>query len=166
MDSCRNYIVDLPYPTVGALRPNACYAALLSGAFAGSGSESTAIAQYTAHNFYTTDYPEINFAYQCITDVEVTHLKLLGNLICKLGKHPRFMTYETNCCWNGSYPVYACEIKPILCSDIQGEKDAIAHYTRLICQIDCPDIQAVLRRIILDEQKHVEILTNFLNALK
>ncbi len=166
MDYCQKYLVNLPYPDIPSLSPNARYATLLSGAFGGPGSESTAIAQYTAHNFYTEGWPEINLAYECITSVETLHLNLLGTLIRKLGLHPKFMTYETNRFWNGSYPAYAYEIKPILLADIKGERDAIAHYTRLIQQINCPEIQAVLRRIILDEEKHVEILTGFLACVK
>lgn len=165
MDDCEKYLVALPYPTVPELKANARYAILLSGAFGGKGSESTAIAQYTAHNFYTADYPEINRAYQCITSVEVTHLHLLGNLIRNLGKPVKFASYETNAYWSGNYPAYAYETRSILRSDLDGEKDAVAHYTRLIRQIPGPEIQAILSRIILDEQKHIEILTGFLNAL-
>lgn len=166
LEDCEIYKVNLPYPAVCSLRPNACYAELLSGTFGGPGSESTAIAQYTAHNFYTADYPEINFAYRCITSVEMLHLNFLGNLIRDLGKHPKFMTYETNCFWRGDYPVYAYELPSILRSDLEGEQGAVAHYKRLVSQIDCPDIQALLRRIILDEQKHIEILSGFLTALR
>lgn len=166
MNNCENYLVDLPYPSVTPKKPNTYYAALISGAFGGPGSESTAIAQYTAHNFYTLDYPEINFAYRCIASVEVTHLNLLGNLIRDLGLHPKFLTYETNCYWTGKNPVYAYKIRPILLSDLKGEHDAIAHYTKLIKQIDAPDIQRLFQRIILDEQKHIEILTSLLETIK
>lgn len=166
MNHCENYLVDLPYPSVKVQGKNTYYATLISGAFGGPGSESTAIAQYTAHNFYTYDYPEINFAYQCIASVEVTHLNLLGNLIRDLGLPPKFLTYETNCYWTGKNPVYAYKIRQILLSDIKGERDAIAHYTRLIRQIDFPDIQRLFQRIILDEQKHIEILTNILASIK
>lgn len=165
MNNCQNYLVDLPYPKVEVKMTNPYYAKLLSGAFGGPGSESTAIAQYTAHNFYTLDYPEINSAYQCITAVEVTHLTLLGNLIRDLGLPPKFLTYETNCYWTGKNPVYAYKIKPILLSDLKGERDAIAHYKRLINQIPSPEIQRLLQRIILDEEKHVEILSDFLAAI-
>lgn len=165
MEDCGKYLVDAPYPEVGPLAPNFEYAALLSDAFAGAGSEATAIAQYTAHNFYTLDYPELHFAYDCIAGVEVIHLKLLGGLILKLGLAPRFISYETNDYWSGEFPVYADQLKPILLADIEGEQAAIAHYLRLIRQIDCPEIQALFRRIILDERKHVETLREYLRAL-
>lgn len=165
MNHCEPYLVGLPYPPVEIREKNTRYATLISGAFAGPGSESTAIAQYTAHNFYTLDYPEINAAYPCITSVEVQHLTLLGGLIRDLGLHPKFLTYETNCYWTGKNPVYAYQIRPILLSDLEGEHAAIAHYTRLIKQIPVPDIQRLFQRIILDEQRHVEILTKFLASI-
>ncbi len=162
MYNCSDYIVNLPYPAVRITECNTYYATLLSGAFAGPGSETTALTQYTAHNFFTLNYPKIVEAYRCITSVEFIHLNLLGNLIRDLGLPPKFLTYETNQYWNGSYPIYAYEIKQILAADMEGEQDAIAHYSRLIYQINFPELQALLRRIILDEQKHLEILTTFL----
>ncbi len=165
MLNCQPYLVDLPYPTVDIREENTHYAALISGAFAGAGSETTAITQYTAHNFYTHAYPKIAEAYTCITSVEIFHLRLLGNLIRDLGLMPKFLTYETNSYWSGSYPAYASEIRPILEADLKGEQGAVAHYTRLISQIYDPQIQVLFQRIILDEKKHIEILTNFLKQL-
>jgi bacterioferritin len=158
---CENYSVNLPYPSVVIYEQNTYYASLLSDAFAGPGSETTALTQYTAHNFYTLCYPEITNAYKCILSVEYIHLNLLGNLIRDLGLHPIFMTYQTMQYWSGSFPEYASDIKQILLADIAGENAAIAHYTQLISQINNPDIQALISRIILDEKKHVEILTSF-----
>lgn len=166
MNNCENYLVDLPYPSVNIQRDNSRYASLISGAFAGPGSETTAIAQYAAHNFYTVDYPEIHHAYQCIISVEVLHFELLGALIRDLGCRPKFLTYENCRYWSGSFPVYAYAMISILNADIEGEKAAIEHYTQLIQQIHHAEIQNLFRRIILDEQKHVEVLTNFLNSIK
>jgi bacterioferritin len=161
-DNSSTFFVDMPYPQVTIREKNTAYAILLSGTFAGPGSESTAIAQYTAHNFYTMGYPEIANAYRNIISVEVHHLNLLGNMIRDLGVHPRFMTYETGAYWSGNYPAYACDIKRILNLDIQGEMDAAEHYKRLIRQIEHQDIQNLLQRIVLDEEKHIQILTSFL----
>lgn len=164
MQDCGKYLVDAPYPEVGSLPHNFEYAALISDAFAGAGSEATAIGQYTAHNFYTLEHPELHFAYQCITSVEVIHLTLLGNLVLKLGQAPKLMSYVSNEYWSGEFPVYAYQLRPILLADLEAEKAAIAHYLRLIRQIDCAEMQALFRRIILDERKHVETINEFLRA--
>lgn len=165
MEDCGKYLVDSPYPEVGPLAYNFEYAALVSDAFAGAGSEATALAQYTAHNFHTLEYPQLHFAYECIASVELTHLKLLGGLLLKLGLPPKFISYESSAYWSGEFPEYAYQLRPILLADIEGEKAAIAHYLRLIRQIDCPEIQALFRRIILDEREHLKTLYGFLNTL-
>ncbi len=163
--NCWKYLVNLPYPSVNIRQKNIQYATLLSGAFAGPGSEATAIAQYTAHNFFTDDYPVIAHAYRCIASVEVWHLTLLGFLVRDLGLLPKFMTYETDQYWSGSFPAYATQIKEILTIDLAGERAAIAHYTKLREQIAEPQIQALIARLILDEQNHVEILEGFINTI-
>lgn len=164
LQDCGRYLVDAPYPEVGKLAHNFEYAALVSDAFAGAGSEATALSQYVAHNFYTLEHPELHFAYECIASVEFLHLKLLGGLVLKLGQAPKFMSYVSNEYWSGEFPVYAYQIHPILLADLEGEKAAIAHYLRLIRQINCPEMQALFRRIILDERKHVETINEFLRV--
>ncbi len=155
------YQVDLPYPEVKVRGPNHRWAALLSGTFASAGSELTAITQYNYHNFFTESYPEVHTALKYIAAVEIIHLNLLGDLIRRLGLKPIYATYETNTFWSGAYPDKSTEIAAMLEADIQGERDAIAHYKRIIAQIPDESINNLLRRIILDEEKHIEVLTPF-----
>jgi bacterioferritin len=155
------YRVSLPYPDVEVGEANPGYAAILSGTFAGKGSETTAIAQYSAHRFFTQSYPEIYTAYKYIAFTEMTHFSLLGRLILRLGTNPKLFSYEDLRWWSGADPAYHCAIRPILESDIEGEHGAIAHYTRIIGQIPHEGIQSLLRRIIMDEERHVEVLTQF-----
>ncbi len=152
------YHVDLPYPAVSVNAPNPRWAALLSGAFAGKGSESTAIGQYSTHRFFTQAWPEIYTAYKYIAFTEMTHFSLLGHLILKLGTNPKLFSYQDLRWWSGEDPEYHQSIRPILESDMEGERNAIAHYTRLIGEIDDESIRTLLRRIILDERRHLEVL--------
>ena len=152
------YRVDLPYPDVIVRAPNEHYARLISGAFAGSGSELTAIAQYTFHNLYTDGYPDVSAALKYIAAVEATHLRLLGKLIIQLGLTPMYGSYETETYWNGNYSDYNTLIGDLLAVDIQGERNAIAHYDRLLHQIRDESIAQLFRRILLDEERHLEVL--------
>ncbi len=152
------YRIDLPYPKVTVTEENKPYARLISGAYAGPGSESTAIAQYTFHNHFTEEYPDVFTALKYITVVETTHLRLLGDLIKRLGLIPIYATYETNTYWKGSYPDYNTEIGKLIAADMQGERDAIAHYNRLIRQIRDEGMRELFRRIIMDEERHIEVL--------
>ena len=51
-------------------------------------------------------------------------------------------------------------IKDILTVDIQDEKCAIKQYKETINKIDDEYINAVLKRIILDEEFHIQLLVN------
>ena len=160
----RKYRVDLPYPDVIITHKNTHNAQFISGAYAGRGSEMTAISQYTFHHFYNGEYPAVFNAYKYITYVETIHLRLLGGLIQQLGLIPKFVNYETGMYWNGSYPNYSTNLKAILAADLQGEHDAVAHYKRLIDLIPNESITSLFRRIILDEEMHIKILTGFINT--
>jgi len=165
-DAFNQYRVDLPYPKVIVDKRNLDYARLVSGAYAGRGSEMTAIAQYTSHRYFIQEYPEIYTAYKYLSFVEMIHFDLLGHLVMDLGLRPAFFSYESSQYWNGSFPAYKRDLIPILEADIQEEKNAIAHYQRMIDLIDNESIQALFRRIILDEEKHIEVLTGFYQAQK
>ena len=161
----RRYSVHLPYPEVTITQPNKRYASIISGAYAGKGSESTAIAQYSVHRFFTQRYPDIFIAYKDIAFTEMIHFTLLGNLIGGLGLKPELISYETGQYWNGSFPARRSSIKETLDADIQGEKDAVAHYKRMIGRIDNNSIQKLFERIIMDEEMHIQILTELYGSL-
>lgn len=151
--------IDAPYPSVHT-QPNRQYAVLVSGIFAGPGSESTAIAQYGSHRFMLNDYRDIYSAYKYLAATEMIHWQLLGELLLQLGAYPRLYSQEQKAWWQGSYPAYRTALGDILQADIEGERGAIAHYRRLIERIPLPDVQALFQRIILDEQRHLEILNS------
>lgn len=158
-ETMNRFRVDLPYPPAEVARPSRRNAKLLSSAYGGHGSEMTAITQYISHNFFTADYPDVHEALEYIAITEMTHLNLLGKLILKLGVNPVIGSLEDNTWWSGKYPDYQTQIGAILLADIQGEKEAIAHYRRIISQVDDAHIVKLLERIILDEEKHIEVLT-------
>ena len=152
------YHINKAYPDVLISRPNYHYARLVSGAYAGQGSETTAIVQYMSHRYFVENYADVYAAYKYIAFTEVIHQNLLGRLILRLGLNPLLISYETNEFWRGSFPDYQYSLNQILESDIQGELNAIAHYERLIDSIDDKSIQLLFQRIIMDEQRHVEVL--------
>lgn len=152
------YHVPLPYPHLESVRPDPEYSAVVTGAFGGQGSEATAIAQYGLHRFFLDEYPELFTAYQYIAAVEIIHWRLLGKLIRALGLPPRLLSCETGAFWNGSFPAFHCTLPEIIRSDIDGEKEAVAHYKRMTARIADENIQSLFRRIILDEERHIEIL--------
>lgn len=154
-----NYRVNEPYPKVTLAAPNQRYGKIVSDGYAGRGSETTAIMQYEVHRLCLPERPDLLRAYKYIAITEMTHWELLGNLVRQLGLSPRLIAYDTCTYWSGAFPASACTLDEILLTDIDGEYDAIAHYNRMIREISEPQIQALFQRIILDEEKHIEILT-------
>ena len=61
--------------------------------------------------------------------------------------------------WTPGYNQYPREIKALLTNAITGEKAAIRKYQCQADSIEDPHIAAILKRIILDEELHVEIFT-------
>ncbi len=153
------YRADCPYPTLKVKRPNKRYGNLLLEAYGGKCSETTAITQYVSHNFYSGDNAELRNAFKYISIVEMHHLDMLGDLIRQLGVRPEFKSVKHNRYWNGCFVNYDTDVKKMIKADIQGEREAIALYKKLISQIDDEGIRKLLRRIIMDEMKHIEILS-------
>jgi bacterioferritin len=156
--------VDKPYPLVDIKQPNSFYARMLMPAYSGRTSEMTSTMQYIFHKFYLNEHPDILNAYNYIALVEYTHRNILGNIIHELGVKPIFAVDSQY--WSGEFPNYATNLVDILETDIQTEIEAIAEYERIIKNLDDESINNMLRRIILDEQVHMDILTKFLNQIK
>lgn len=154
------YRADCPYPALKVKRPNKRYGNLLLEAYGGKYSETTAINQYVSHNFYSGDNTDLENAFRYISIVEMQHLDMLGDLIRKLGVRPEFRSSKQNFYWSGCFVNYDTEVKKMIRADIEGEREAIALYKKLISQINDEYVRDVLRRIIMDEKKHIEVLSS------
>lgn len=152
---------NAPYPAVTIHDGDQRYALMISDAYAGKGSETTAIAQYRFHRLLLNELPDIYTAYQHIAATEMIHQDLLGNLLKNLGMAPKLCSGTVNQFWSGKFPDYRCKLPDIYEADAQGERNAIAHYSMLAERIKNESMQALFRRIILDEELHL----SFLNSL-
>lgn len=159
-----NFKSNLPYPEIKVSCPNKHYALLLRDDYAGLVSEMTAITQYLYHYFDIKGCnKEIAKKLESIAIVEMHHLEILAQLIILLGEKPIY--FSNNTFWNGSFVDYGNNILDQLRSDLAAELKAIQKYNMHIRMINDPCIQKILERIILDEQIHVQIFTDMINAL-
>ena len=165
-DLQKELTIDLPYPPVTLTKNDFRYTALISDAYAGKGSETTAINQYRVHRFYLKDFPEIYAAYEILADAEVIHQELLGNIVYRLGSQPKLCSQIFRNYWNGGFVHYRTQLVPIFESDAQEERNAIAHYKMLIRTIPNPSMQALFRRIIMDEELHLAYLESLIAEFK
>lgn len=157
------YSIDLPYPEIKVKEKNPKYIDLILLNYSSAISEFDAIAQYTYHQIALTyTNKEISDTLCGISIVEMRHLEMLGRIIILLGGEPGYwINNKKKNYWSGKLVNYdLSSIKDILTTDIEDEKAAIKQYKETIIQIDDKYINAVLKRIILDEEFHIQLLTN------
>lgn len=160
-----NPIVNIPYPKIEISKKDPSFAYKLLYAYAGNVSELTAITQYSFQSFYLKDYKDLSNIIEHIAEVEMHHLKILAELILSLGITPYYVTYGCNNnvnTWNSDYVDYTVDYRDMLLSNINSEVSAIRDYNRLINETNDPNIKDILKRIIMDEERHVEIFSELL----
>ena len=155
-------IVSLPYPSLDDIEKDKKTAVILSRAYAGCHGELNAILQYIYHHFHFNDLRKKEHAEKLIeiSIAEMLHLSLLGEALLKLGLDPQYITYSP--LFNNFYSTknvsYSKQIDKMLLDDLSGELVAIEEYKEISQSINNPKIQALLSRIILDEELHVQVL--------
>ncbi|MGL4738015.1 MAG: ferritin-like domain-containing protein [Cellulosilyticaceae bacterium] len=155
------YRVDLPYPNVEVSGTHKEYLGLVSEDYAGVISEMTSLSQYDYQKLVLDNptYKEISEALDAISSVERLHLDLMGELVILLGGDSRYWSIRkgTPQYWSPQYVNYTKSPRDILLENIKGEELAIKQYQSHIVKIRDPQVVALLRRIVLDEQLHLEI---------
>lgn len=155
-------MVDLPYPEIKVRGRNRNYADLLNVDYCGFVSELSAITQYI-NNENRISFEECAMARTLlgIAIAEMMHLQKLGELIVLLGGNVDFSCKTCNGrpkLWSPEYLTIPENIDKMLTADIEAEKDAVRQYEMHIRMIDDDCVNAVLRRIILDEEYHIMLL--------
>lgn len=161
--------VELPYPKPEVECSNRNYAMLLIDDYAGVVSEFTAVSLYTYQHFSASESNFKSYAelIKCISIVEMKHMELIAETIFKLGFVPEFMgsCSTMNQFWNGSFVDYRRSLKNMLNIDIKSEIDAINNYKLHISLIGDKHIVELLKRIILDEEKHIVLFKKELSKI-
>ena len=154
------YNLDLPYPPVAPGRDPKAVSLLLED-YSGAVSELSAITQY----FYGSArmrgcYQPVYQGMKYVAVAEMCHLDLLAQAIIAKGGDPRYVMLggrKPEKCWNSGVIDYGRTPEQILSEAIDAEQGAIDQYRRHICCIQDVTVQALLERIILDEQVHLQL---------
>lgn len=157
-------MVDLPYPPIEVREMNTQYADLLMIDYCGSVSELSAVLQYI--NNENRMSPECCFLIRTILGIamaEMIHLQKLAELIHLLGGYVCFEAKRPNGLWSPSCLTLPDCIPQMLQADVEAERAAIRQYRMHINSIQDDCVNAVLRRIIQDEEYHIMILQSLLN---
>ena len=158
----RPIMMELPYPAIRVKEKNAAYANLLSIDYCGAVSELSAIAQYINNeNRISGEYCSLGKTILGIGMAEMMHLQKLGELICLLGGNVDYTARFQNGrqkMWTPEYLELPQNIRKMIMADIEAERDAISQYKMHMKMINDEYINAVLARIIKDEEYHIMIL--------
>ena len=162
-------MMSLPYPPMQVRERNQAYANLLSIDYCGSVSELSAITQYINNqNRLSCDRCPMAKTILGIAMAEMIHLQKLGQLIFLLGGNidytAKFRDGRQKL-WTPQYLTLADNAREMLTSAIKGERDAIEQYHMHVRMIDDEFVNAVLIRIIRDEEYHVMLLQALLEEL-
>ena len=161
-------MMDLPYPPMQVREQNLAYANLLSIDYCGSVSEFPAITQYINNeNRLSCENCPVAQTLLGIAMAEMIHLQKLGQLIFLLGGNIDFIAKFRDGrrkMWTPQYLNLADGARAMLLANIDGEKDAIEQYEMHMKMIDDESINAVLARIIRDEEYHIMMLQALISS--
>ena len=95
------------------------------------------------------------------------HLQKLGELICLLGGRVDFTAKYQNGhrMWTPEYLTMPESVSKMILADIEAEKDAVRQYQMHMGLIKDECVNAVLARIIRDEEYHIMLLQWMLKEL-
>lgn len=158
----RPIMMDLPYPEIQVKEKNTAYANLLSIDYCGSVSEMTAITQYINNeNRLSCERCPLAKTILGIAMAEMIHLQKLGQFIFLLGGNIDFVAKNHDGrrkMWTPEGLNIPEKAGKMLKADIEAERAAIRQYQMHIKMIKDNDINAVLMRIVQDEEYHIMIL--------
>lgn len=156
-----SFASDKPYPEVRITRQNCTYAGWMLDNIGGSHSEMSTISLYIYDNLMTNEkYADVAYIFHKISIVEMHHLNIFGQLALLLGAPPRLWTCKRGrkVYWSPGYNHYSTTLEDLLCTALNGERAAVEKYERQIGLIDDDCITECLKRIVLDEEIHVELI--------
>lgn len=165
----RPLMADGPYPPIQVQERNRAYANLLSIDYCGFVSELSAITQYINNeNRLASENCPMAKTLLGIAIAEMIHLQKLGELIALLGGNVDFIARMRNGSqrmWTPKYLTIPRNPRDMILADIQSERDAIHQYIIHMGMIGDDYVDAVLARIIKDEEYHIALLEDLMKEI-
>lgn len=161
--------IDLPYPSLVGIEKDIKSAVIIAPAYASMHGELNAILQYLYHyfNFKGLFDGETADVIMGICVSEMHHLKILGELLYKLGTDPiytKMPPYGYNYYTSVGVSYSKTPIKMLL-DDVSSEILAVKQYEKMADDLKNERVAAIIKRIMLDEELHIKILKERLIAI-
>lgn len=158
----RPAMADLPYPPLQASGKNPSYAGLLNMDYCGSVSELSAVTQYINNeNRLSGEHCTLAKTLLGIAMAEMMHLQKLGCLIRLLGGNVDYTAKLPNGrqhFWTPEFLTLPEHPGQMIAADIIAEQEAIRQYQMHMKMIKDEHVNAVIARIIKDEEYHIMLL--------
>ena len=161
--------LDVPYPPVKAQSQRLDYAHAMLSNVGSRNSEMSAVSLYFYNSVVLkSEYAGFARCFHEISVVEMHHLDIFSTLAMQMGLDPRLWSFNRTrpFYWTPSYNHYSRKLKQLVENALQGEEEAIDKYKRQCDTIKDENIVENLKRIILDEEHHMEIFRSMLAHLK
>lgn len=163
-----NATVDLPYPKIEPESRNREYALAMLSNVGSSNSEMTAVSLYFYnHVILEPSYAAFSKCFEEISIAEMHHLEMFATLSFEMGADPRLWSNRNGkmVYWTPEYNNYPREVRNVITNSIQSEQAAIRKYKAQAANIKDKNVVSILNRIILDEERHIEIFEEMLKLL-
>jgi len=162
-------MMDLPYPPLQVREKNQLYAELLSISYCGMVSEMSAIMQYINNeNRMFCERCPMGKTILGMAMGEMMHMQKLGELIHLLSGSVCYVTKQSGgrqWMWSPQCLTLPEKVGEMLQADLESEQAAISQYNMHIRMIKDDYVNAVLERIIQDEQYHIMLLRSMLDSM-
>lgn len=155
-------LADLPYPSTDEITTDVVSGQIISFAYATQKGELQATLQYFSHHLYL-DKDDAD-TLMSIAVAEMHHLDILGKTMLKSGVKPLLIQYpNSKLFYNTSTVSTATTPSKMIMDDIEGELNAIADYQKMLFVLKNEQVSAIIQRIIIDEQLHLQTLKTVLD---
>ena len=159
------YILNTPYPSIDKLDVNVTYGQIMLSNLGGLHSEMNTVALYFYNSVILEQlWPDLSIAMKQMSQTEMKHLDIIARMCSRLGVDPRLWDCQNDFLeyWSPGYNVYPRQIHSLLENAIIQEQNTITTHQYQITCINDPLLQKILKRIIMDDQLHIEVFENFL----
>ena len=167
--SVKPVMMELDYPVVRVRERNLGYADLLGVDYCGAVSEMSAIAQYVNNeNRLACEKCPAARMILGISMAEMIHLQKLGELIVLLGGKIEYAAKQRDGrkrMWTPEYLNLPENSRKMILADMDAERAAIKQYRMHMNMIEDEYVNALLARIIKDEEYHIMVLQALLEGV-
>jgi bacterioferritin len=158
-----SFTADYPYPKITLANKDPEIAQMMLNNCADNTSEMSSVALYFYDQIVTENEPNVSKAFKDIMETEWKHLTLFADLAFQAGADPRLWTVIVSGTqrrldyWNPSRLPYSQDKKTLLNNALALERASIEKYENQTRTIKNETLMLVMRRVLLDEQLHIEM---------